>query len=444
MKFKIKRSYYRFFSVLLSIVMIVISIPIMSINANAVDEDFSGIWLFNNVKHKTKFIHINDNNGTNQEGEIIELHNYNQYWALRWYIISVGNGYYKIESVISDKVLTAPTGYNNDIVRQTTYTGAYTQQWKFIEQSDGTYKISPRSNLNYYLAAGDLSSTADQDLEIRTVQSDGGDKWILGQTLPTSGYEVAYNEALWIGSSGCYYNCYAYAINNQVKPNGDMWHKQQPGEYAGRDLSKSDYTENGRIIINAVERDFLEYSSDNDNYYTFVEIDRYATCPAGTYKVALVVDPGEDYHWYRQDPDGIWSHKQGILPIKRTDDSGRLILDPQTANRGRYTAFVKYFAVSPWNNYYTSSRNTENIVPINRATAITADSLQQIKIGMTYEQVTEILGGPGRDIGSGAIIFEYDLETGSTVQIYFGRNNINDNTLYVTAINNSIISEVSK
>jgi hypothetical protein len=32
------------------------------------------------------------------------------------------------------------------------------------------------------MAAGDLSSTADQDLEIRTAQSDGGDRWELKQT----------------------------------------------------------------------------------------------------------------------------------------------------------------------------------------------------------------------------------------------------------------------
>ena len=179
MNFKIKKAYYRFFSVFLSIVMIVLSVPIMSVDASAVDEDFSGIWLFNNVKYDKQFIHINDNNGTNQEGEIIELHNYNKYWALRWYIISVGNGYYKIESLISDKVLTAPTGYNNDIVTQTDYAGLNTQQWKFIEQSDGTYKISPRSNLNFFLAAGNESSVSDQNLEIRTAQSDKRDKWNL-------------------------------------------------------------------------------------------------------------------------------------------------------------------------------------------------------------------------------------------------------------------------
>lgn len=178
-KFKYKKSYFRVFSVFIALVMIVVSIPVTSLDASAADEDFSGIWLFNNVKYDKKYIHINNNNTMTGEGETIELHEYNKYWALRWYIISVGNGYYKIESVYSDKVLTAPTGYNNDIVTQTTYTGANTQQWRFIKQSDGSYKISPKSNSNCFLVAGPLYDKADQDLEIQSAQSDGTDKWNL-------------------------------------------------------------------------------------------------------------------------------------------------------------------------------------------------------------------------------------------------------------------------
>lgn len=178
-EFKCKKLYYRTFSIFISLVMIVVSLPIMSLETVAANDNFEGVFLFNSVKYRHKYIHINNNNNMTDEGEIIELHQYNPYWALRWYIINLNNGYYKIESVWSEKVLTAPTGYNNDIVTQTTYVGANTQQWKFIRQSDGSYKISPRSNSNYFLAAGTLSSTADQDLEIRTVQTDGGDKWYL-------------------------------------------------------------------------------------------------------------------------------------------------------------------------------------------------------------------------------------------------------------------------
>ena len=113
---------------------------------------------------------------------IIELHNFHGYYEQRWEIIHVWNRYYKIISTYSDKALTAPTGANNDVVTQSSYTGELTQRWRFIEQSDGTYKISPESNSNYYMAAGNISSSADQDLEIRTAQSDGGDRWELKKT----------------------------------------------------------------------------------------------------------------------------------------------------------------------------------------------------------------------------------------------------------------------
>jgi len=70
----------------------------------------------------------------------------------------------------------------------------------------------------------------------------------------------------------------------------------------------------------------------------------------GYYLVALVMtsndttvyDPsaGEvrepDYHWYRQDDNGLWSQKQGTTPAKNTDESlphGQLITNPQTCNR---------------------------------------------------------------------------------------------------------------
>ncbi len=179
MNFKIKKSYCRVISVFLIIIIVILSIPILSTSAEG---DLAGAYFFNNVKHKNKYIHINNNNSMKDSGEIIELHTFNIYYALRWNVIYVGNEYYKIESQFSDLVLTAPTGPNNDIVTQTAYTGAYTQQWKFIKQSDGTYKISSRSNHNFFLTAGAESSVADQDLEIQNAQSDDSDKWVLFDT----------------------------------------------------------------------------------------------------------------------------------------------------------------------------------------------------------------------------------------------------------------------
>ena len=59
--------------------------------------------------------------------------------------------------------------------------------------------------------------------------------------------------------------------------------------------------------------------------------------------VALVVDPGYDYHWYRKQRSGFWGHKPGGTAARSTDNSGVLITDPETCDRGGYTDFCGYF-----------------------------------------------------------------------------------------------------
>jgi hypothetical protein len=58
--------------------------------------------------------------------------------------------------------------------------------------------------------------------------------------------------------------------------------------------------------------------------------------------VALVIWPGVDYHWYRQDSNGCWSHKPGSTAARNVDNSGHIITDPKTCNRGSYTVFCTY------------------------------------------------------------------------------------------------------
>lgn len=58
--------------------------------------------------------------------------------------------------------------------------------------------------------------------------------------------------------------------------------------------------------------------------------------------VALVIWPGIDYHWYRQDDNGCWSHKPGRTAARNTDNSGNQITDPQTCDRGPYVNFCTY------------------------------------------------------------------------------------------------------
>lgn len=94
------------------------------------------------------------------------------------------------------------------------------------------------------------------------------------------------------------------------------------------------------------------------------EIDRAAQCDgmvpapnpptsmAGHYPVALVMDPGVDYHWYRLDDNGRWSHKPGNASATDQDASGRPITNPETADRDysasglpNYSQFCGYYYV---------------------------------------------------------------------------------------------------
>jgi hypothetical protein len=58
--------------------------------------------------------------------------------------------------------------------------------------------------------------------------------------------------------------------------------------------------------------------------------------------MALVVWPNVDYHWYRYHSNGFWGHKPGSTPARNTDNSGRIIYNVQTADRGGYTNFCGY------------------------------------------------------------------------------------------------------
>ena len=72
---------------------------------------------------------------------------------------------------------------------------------------------------------------------------------------------------------------------------------------------------------------------------------RYPTCASSSprWYMALVIWPGEDYHWYRYQSNGYWGHKPGRTAAKNTDNSGAVIYNPETANRGGYTNFCGYW-----------------------------------------------------------------------------------------------------
>jgi len=143
-------------------------------------------------------------------------------------------------------------------------------------------------------------------------------------------------------------NCYNYAMNMML--NGFA----RPGRQGGKQPPLP-----GQAGYNC---DAFVAAAQSDN---LTKQDCDTACPKGSYKVALVVDPkGDpasaipmDYHWYRQDDNGNWSHKPGGNTVRNTDTSGNAITDPRNADRrvknrnGRllpgYTDFCSCFCVDP-------------------------------------------------------------------------------------------------
>lgn len=119
-------------------------------------------------------------------------------------------------------------------------------------------------------------------------------------------------------------NCYNYGNNKRT----DTY--AQPGRAAGAQASTMACPD----VWNAAVADGLE------------PLPATGQCPAGQDKVALVVDPGTDYHWYRLDANGMWSHKPGGTAATNLDNSGSPISDPETADRCGgslcYTEFCGY------------------------------------------------------------------------------------------------------
>lgn len=91
--------------------------------------------------------------------------------------------------------------------------------------------------------------------------------------------------------------------------------------------------------------------------FTFYAWDGVSEVPEGGYLVALVLESETDgdYHWYRQDEDGYWSHKPGQTEVTNLDASGNLITNPETADRDyggiNYQVFSGYYVVIPNKEY---------------------------------------------------------------------------------------------
>ena len=167
------------------------------------------------------------------------------------------------------------------------------------------------------------------------------------ELLPTSGYELEYNPGKWNDGARTQYstNCFAYSLDLQFNPitgekfpahpiwDGPTSRGQglSPGKLSGLERTPESF-------ISVVAEDLKVLGWD------FVPIGETERAPQYAYKVALVIRTGVDYHWYRQNPDGTWSHKPGALGVTDLDFSGQLIINPRLSDLSNYE-FVGYFYI---------------------------------------------------------------------------------------------------
>lgn len=147
------------------------------------------------------------------------------------------------------------------------------------------------------------------------------------------------------------HNCYAYALNVLNPTNNTKLCKKymkktkkkdcpglrpQPGRYGGYldEYYPSSYT---------CKKLEARIKKDNPRIR---KLKKTQKLPKGYYKMALAVrNDNKSYHFYREDNNKLWSHKDGTNKAVNKDGSGRVIHDPKKANRGKYTKFCGYYKV---------------------------------------------------------------------------------------------------
>ena len=159
--------------------------------------------------------------------------------------------------------------------------------------------------------------------------------------LPLSGSEPKYNPSKW-NKMPRNNNCYAYMLDD-LEARGD---KPQPGFFGGN----KDIKYNCKHVMNNI-------LLDNKHIYKSKE---HHKCRRGYYKAYLALDPkGEDYHFYRQDSNGLWSHKAGNMPVSNKDSKKNNILNPRIAEKVNkpyhYTKNCNYFCVPA--NYFQKTNS---------------------------------------------------------------------------------------
>ncbi len=134
-------------------------------------------------------------------------------------------------------------------------------------------------------------------------------------------------------------NCYAYVLN---RPD---YHWAVPGHRYAKTKTQhyfTSYDANFKNVSQAMFRRQLIDGAQRDGLVRSAEL----KTEKGYYVAALFFEDqggGLDFHWYRQDDDGTWSHKDGWRAVANKTVDGRAIYDPRYISDTNYPIFGGFF-----------------------------------------------------------------------------------------------------
>ena len=133
---------------------------------------------------------------------------------------------------------------------------------------------------------------------------------------PRSGIEPKWEPDVWQVNEK-YNNCYSYALNDHdVKRNKKAIPGQLSDNYTCSKLMEGLKHDHPKMYISSFEE----------------------ACETGYRKIYAATsdvddDGNNDFHFWRQDADGLWSHKPGSDHPLRVDGDNRIISNPHLSNR---------------------------------------------------------------------------------------------------------------
>lgn len=133
-------------------------------------------------------------------------------------------------------------------------------------------------------------------------------------------------------------NCYSYALN--IPDHG--WGR--PGEL-NKPVDERDCFARSEITPARITERLIQDG--------LVQVNIEDVDPKKHHVIALAINEGWDYHFYRWLEDGSWAHKDGEKSVSTKDHKGKPISSPEKAARGPYKKFIGYFKVPDTGVPYT-------------------------------------------------------------------------------------------